>query len=326
MQNLWDMKRVKIVIDITKRALCLFYLAFLKIYDIIAAVLGKNRFLQEWESMKKKLISIDLDGSLLREDCTISERNRQAILKAMDQGHLVVPATGRGYKNSRYVLKDFPVMPYYVNANGTTVTRGEPEQALFSCTISCGQAHDIYRLAREYSTFIELYHGLDAFDSHEGCEYMKKSGCMEAYRHQLLKTNVHMEAGRLDDFVLKENRAISKFHIMCTSLADKQELMERISELPGVYPISTASHNIEIADSHWSKKDGLVWLCEHIGFDREQVLAIGDSDNDYDAICWAGCGVAMRNACSRVRQAADHITGTNEEDGVAQALEEFLER
>lgn len=272
--------------------------------------------------MELKLAAIDLDGTLLREDCTISEKNRNAILAAMEKGCLVVPSTGRGYRNTRFVLREFPVMPYYVNANGTTVTRGNPEEALFSCTIPYESGCAIYRMAREYRTFIELYHGLDAYDSREGCENLFRSGVMEAYCRQLLKTNIHLE--NLDDFVIKEKHLISKFHIVCVSLEEKQELMDRLSRLPGVYPISTASHNIEIADTRWSKRDGLAWLCERIGIRPEEVLAIGDSDNDYEQIRWAGVGAAVKNASARVREGADVVVGSNEEDGVAQALEQFV--
>lgn len=271
--------------------------------------------------MERRLIAVDLDGTLLRKDCTISETNRRALVKALEKGHLVVPTTGRGYRNSRFVLEEFPVMPYYINANGTTVTQGEPEKSLFSCTIPYETGCRIYQLAMEYPAFIELYHGLDAYDSFEGCENMRESGCMEEYRRQLLKTNIHMES--LDDFVLKERHLISKFHIVCPRAEQKRELMDRLARLPGVYPISTEIYNIEITDAHWSKKDGLAWLCGKIGISRRQVIALGDSDNDYEGICWAGTGVAMGNASDRIKEAADYITGSNQEDGVAQALEYY---
>ena len=103
--------------------------------------------------MDLKLAAIDLDGTLLKEDCTISERNRKAICRAMELGYLVVPSTGRGYRNSRFVLEEFPAMPYYINANGTTVTRGEPEEVLLSKTISLDTGREIYRIAREYPAF-----------------------------------------------------------------------------------------------------------------------------------------------------------------------------
>ena len=272
--------------------------------------------------MDLKLVAIDLDGTLLKEDCTISDRNRKAVCRAMELGCLVVPSTGRGYRNSRFVLKEFPVMPYYINANGTTVTRGEPEEVLLSRTIPLETGRAIYRIAREYPAFVELYHGLDAYDSREGCDNLYKSGVMEAYCRQLLKTNIHLE--HLDDFVLKEEHLISKFHIVCVEKKDKEELIKRLGALPGVFPISTASHNIEIADTRWSKKDGLAWLCGQLGIGAGQVLAIGDSENDYEQIRWVGVGVAVKNAYPRVLAVADAVVGSNEEDGVAQALERFL--
>lgn len=268
--------------------------------------------------MEQKLIAIDLDGTLLREDGTISEENRRAVMKAMECGHLVVPTTGRGYRNSRYMLEQFPVMPYYINANGTTVTQGNPEKALFSCTMPYETGCAIYKTAMEYRAFIEIYHGLDAYDTKESCENMRRNGFMLYYLDQLLKTNIHMES--MDDFVINEKNPISKFNIVCGSPEEKDELIGRLAAIPGVYPISTSTQSIEIADAHWSKKDGLEWLCSQIGFPREHVVAIGDSENDYEGICWAGTGVAVANASERVRRAADYVTRSNDEDGVAEVL------
>lgn len=270
--------------------------------------------------MKKMLIAIDLDGTLLRNDGTISEENRMAVTRAIENGHMVVLATGRGYRNSRYVLEKFPVFPYYINANGTTITQGCPENILFTNNIPYEIGSSIYKTAREYPTFIELYHGLDAYDSYQGCDNLKICGKMEAYRKQLWETNVHMKEEELDRFVLDERHLLSKFHIVCITLEEKYELMDRLAQIPGVYPISTESNNIEIADAHWSKKDALVWLCEKTGFAKEDVVMIGDSANDYESICWAGTGIAVANAAPKVLESADYITGTNEEHGVAQAL------
>lgn len=301
----------------------IFCLAIKKNCDIIAAVFGKIGFVAARDIiMEQKLIAIDLDGTLLREDGTISERNRQAIIRVMEEGHLVVPTTGRGYRNSRYVLKNLPVMPYYINANGTTVTQGNPEKVLFSCAMPYETGCAIYRTVMEYSLFVEIYHGLDAYDTYESCENMRKSGTSGYYLEQLSRTNIHMES--LDDFVIKEKHLISKFNIVCMTVEDKKELMERLARIPDVYPISTSAYSIEIADAKWSKRDGLEWLCREIGYTREQVIALGDSDNDYEGICWAGTGVAMANGNERIRKAADYVVGSNDEDGVAQAVEMLI--
>ena len=181
--------------------------------------------------MKKMLIAIDLDGTLLRNDGTISEENRKAITKAMENGHMIVLATGRGYRNSRYVLAQFPVFPYYINANGTTITQGDPEKVLFTKNIPFEIGTSIYKIAREYPTFIELYHGLDAYDSYKGCDNLKTCGKMESYRKQLWETNVHMKEEALDQFVLEERHSLSKFHIVCITLEEKQELRDEYIKL-----------------------------------------------------------------------------------------------
>lgn len=269
--------------------------------------------------MNKKLIAIDLDGTLLRSDCTISERNRKTIEKAMDKGHLIVPCTGRCYINTLHVLENFPVMPYYINANGSTITRGNAASAMHSSCIPYETGCKIYKLAKGYQTFIEIYHGLNAYDSLKGCENIKNGPCSQEYRTQLLSTNIHMED--LDCFILKEKHLVSKFHIICTNPSDIPELKSKIAQLPGIRPISTEYFNIEATYDGWSKRDGLKWLCEKIGIARDNVIVIGDSENDYDSICWAGTAVAMGNASDMIKDKSDYITGSNEEDGVAQALE-----
>lgn len=272
--------------------------------------------------MHPKLITIDLDGTLLKNDCTISARSRHAILCCMNAGYLVVPCTGRSYKNSRFVLQDFPSFPYYINGNGTTVTDGQSDRLLHANTMPLEIGRAIYSLCCQYQTFVELYHGSTAYDSAIGRENMRRSQCDPAYQVQLMHTNTHLES--LDDFVLKEEHPISKFHIVCVDSTERRMLKERISQLPGISPISTTPFNIEVCSAGWSKREGLKWLCNFLDISPEQVLALGDSENDLEMLTWAGTGVAMGNAVPCVKEIADVIAASNEEDGVAQILEQIV--
>ena len=271
--------------------------------------------------MHPKLITIDLDGTLLKNDCTISARSRKAILGCMSAGYLVVPCTGRSYKNSRFVLQDFPSFPYYINGNGTTVTDGQSGVLLHANTIPLEIGRAIYSLCCQYQTFVELYHGSTAYDSAIGRENMRRSQCDPAYQVQLMHTNTHLES--LDDFVLKEEHLISKFHIVCVDPDERRLLKERIAQLPGICPISTTPFNIEVCSTGWSKREGLKWLCGHLGISSKQVLALGDSENDLEMISGAGTGVAMGNAAPCIKEIADVIAASNEEDGAAQILEQL---
>ncbi len=78
-----------------------------------------------------KMIAIDLDGTLLRDDCTISERTREAVEEAGRKGYLIVPTTGRSYRNARFVLKDFREISYFINGNGSVITDGRTGDVLY---------------------------------------------------------------------------------------------------------------------------------------------------------------------------------------------------
>ena len=148
--------------------------------------------------------------------------------------------------------------------------------------------------------------------------FHRMRSCGTPDKSDLLYTNTHLED--LDDFVLKEKRPISKFHIVCVDPKEKTQLKDRLSHLPGVFPISTTPFNIEICCNGWSKREGLKKLCEILQISSEEIAAIGDSENDYEMIQWAGCGIAMGNADEKVKNAAQYVTGSNEEDGIVQAL------
>lgn len=269
--------------------------------------------------MLPKLITIDLDGTLLRNDCTISPQTKSAIIRCMEETDtLFVPCTGRSYQNSLFVLKDFPVFPYYINANGTTLVDGPSQALLYTDTIPLETGFQIYSLAKEYHTFIEIYHGLTAYDSAVGRKNLMKSSCDNGYITQLLHTNVHLED--MDEFVFKNKSLISKFHIVCTDPDEKLQLKAQLAALPGVFPISTTDFNIEVCNNGWSKREGLAKLCETLHILPEQVAALGDSENDFEMIQWAGTGIAMGNAASKVKEAATYITKSNEEDGIVHAL------
>lgn len=269
-----------------------------------------------------KLIAIDLDGTWLCPDSSISEKNKAVVQKAIDAGCLVVPTTGRSYRNAREVLKGYQGLRYFINANGSTVADADGEKIIHQEAIPFAVSSEIYRLCAQYENFIELYEGLDAYVDKYGKQYIYQAGLAGSYCDQLLATNVVMDS--LDDFMENSRREITKFHIVCTNVDRKRQLEQRIGKLPGVYPVSTFPQNIEIVNGHWSKKDGLEKLAGYLGISREEVMAIGDSDNDIEMLSWAGCGVCMKNGNANAKAAADYVTASNSEDGVACALEKFL--
>lgn len=81
---------------------------------------------------------------------------------------------------------------------------------------------------------------------------------------------------------------------------------------------------LEIPDSHAGKASGLRFLADHLGISREESAAFGNAENDMDMMVWAGIGVAVANSPRNVCEAADEITGSNDEDGVGRWIEQYL--
>lgn len=272
--------------------------------------------------MDIRLIAIDMDGTWLRPDCSISPRTREVVQRAIDAGYLIVPATGRSYRNAAFVLRDFRGLSYFINANGSIVVDAQTEKMIHGQTIPYRTARDIYDLASRYELFIELYEGLDAYVDTFGIKYLYKAGLMRSYCDQLLSTDVELDG--LDSFMADPSRKIGKIHIVCLNIDQKFQLKRQIDDLGSVNPLSVIPINLEIVQGDWGKADGLRRLTEHLHLTAENVLAIGDSDNDLDMLQWAGTSVAMGNGNQHAKNVADYVTASNREDGVAEALLRFL--
>ena len=270
-----------------------------------------------------KLIAIDLDGTWLRSDCSISENTKKAVTRAIEAGYLVVPTTGRSYRNARAVLRDIPGLRYFINANGATVADAGEEKMIYAEAIPYEISSQVFAYARQYDCFMELYEAFDAHVDQAGKKYLAGIGLSENYIEQLMSTNIMHED--LDVFMSDPARNISKFHIVCGSEEIKDELKDKIASLQNCHPISVFHLNIELVNGLWGKAGGLLKLAEHLGLSADNIMAIGDSNNDLDMLKWAGTSVVMGNAPDHVKKLADYVTAENDQDGVAKALEEILD-
>lgn len=121
-----------------------------------------------------------------------------------------------------------------------------------------------------------------------------------------------------------ERRPLDKIQALFYRLEDKEEAMEKIRALGGVEATGALRNNIEVNAENVHKGRALLWLADRLGIKKEEIMAFGDGANDLQMIESAGVGVAMANGVEEVRKAADIIAESNDEDGVAQVIEEFV--
>ena len=123
----------------------------------------------------------------------------------------------------------------------------------------------------------------------------------------------------IQDVIIKENRSMDKVQALFADMEERAAAWKELSELKELELVGSLSYNIEINAAGVNKGTALVALGEMLGIPRESIMACGDGDNDVHLLR----EVAMANAQPQVKEAADYITASNDEDGVARAIEEF---
>ena len=239
--------------------------------------------------MEIKLIASDMDDTLLNKDCQISPRNEAAIRKALDAGKIFLIATGRMYVSVRpYAQKlglDVPLVTY----NGALVKGSLSGKVYYEHKMKLSTANEVLAYCRENGYYLQLYVGDSILIKQENdCSrmYTKISG---------------IQTTAIGEALYHTDEAPYKILVM-TKSEDFLELME-----PGV-----------------NKWEAVKSVAASYGVQPQEIMCIGDSNNDVKMIANAGIGVAVANAKDSVKQNAKIITASNNDDGVALVIESIL--
>jgi len=265
--------------------------------------------------MAIKLIAVDLDDTLLRNDWTLSPRNKAAIQKAQAQGVRVTLATGRMAVSARRYAEelgmDIPIITY----QGALIQQVLSGEVLFHRVIPKDLA-------------VELVTPLIAEGVH--CQiYLRDRVFAQEYNDWAAMYSkaigVPVEEADLLKVLEGEQEGVEKILLM----GQEEELKRRAGFLrkhygDRIHVTTSKTTFLEMVDVTVNKGMALKALAELYHIKPEEVMAIGDSYNDIEMLKFAGLGVAMGNAREEVKRIADVITGTNEEDGVAQAIEKWV--
>lgn len=266
--------------------------------------------------MNYRMLVLDLDDTLLKDDRTVSELTRRRLLEAQQQGMIVVLASGRPTYAMQHLAKELCLAEYggyFISFNGARITSCADQHILLSVDISHAQMCKLFDLAQEHGVYIQTYtedHILVSKDN----EYT-----------QIEKEITGMDVVECADFKAE----IPKTAVKAMMLEHPDRLKQVEQALRPVikdelYMTITKPFFLEFMNPAVDKGKSLVTLAAHLGISMEQVIAVGDSYNDISMIEAAGLGVAMGNAVEAVKQAADYETDDNEHDGVARVVEKFF--
>lgn len=270
-------------------------------------------------------IALDLDGTTLDHTGNLSEVNREAIEYAISKGVHIIIASGRSFQSLPESVTKIPGVEYAVTSNGASVCHVPTGEILQGYRIDEKMVHKILEFTEDeeivYEAFIDghAYADIDYVRdpvrygaSPEAVEYVK--GTRQFVEDMPKFMRIH--AAELDSM-----------DIVVRNLELKTRICEKLScILDEIYLTSSVDQLVEIADKNAGKASGLRYLKEQLKIPREYMAAFGNADNDIDMIQYAGYGYAVENASVKCKKAADHIVRSNDEDGVAQGIYEFLDR
>ncbi|WP_407306310.1 Cof-type HAD-IIB family hydrolase [Desulfosporosinus sp. SB140] len=265
--------------------------------------------------MAIRLVAMDLDDTLLRDDWTISPRVVKAIRKAQAQDVKVTIATGRMPISTRpYALQlglDVPVITYH----GAMIQQVISGEILFRRVIPSTLAIEIIQDVSSRGFYAQVYLKDRVITS-------KISELSEKY---VRISSVVIEEADLVKTISQEPEGVEKILLMAEE-ADLDKLSPILSQSYGeqVHLTKSKPYFLEMTDRSVNKGVALAALAERLGIAQEEVMAIGDSFNDLEMINYAGVGVAMGNARQEIQAQANIITATNQEDGVAEAIERYV--
>lgn len=255
------------------------------------------------------LIALDLDGTLLNTREEISPRNRRAIRSALDAGIRIVLVTGRGVDTPIRISKELGLNLPIICAHGALTKDFLANKTLGHVPVPLQYAKPMVEFAERNGLSIALY-SEEFFYRLEGSKLYMEDMTGPAWREVKTFEDVMHTAPTFIRFLGHES----------------VEAMQReFGDLPLHFKLEHWLDFVECAVTNRdaTKQRALARLCADFQVTAERVLAIGDSRNDVPMLRWAGLGIAMGNALAEVRQSVRYVTATNDEDGVALALERF---
>ncbi len=272
--------------------------------------------------MERRILFTDLDGTLLNSDKQLTQQNAQALACAAARGIEIVPTTGRFFSGMPEIIRSLPYLHYAITINGAAV-------------YDVRQDADIARAEIPLPLAVEIMRYLDTLPVIYDC-YMNNWGWMtramqlraDAFapdEHYLrMIRNLRTPVDDLKSYLLETGRDVQKIQLFLTDPALRLTLLRQLGgQFEGLCVSSSVPNNIEINSTDANKGEALRKLAAHLGLDISQTMAIGDGLNDLSMLRAAGIGVAMENACPEAKQAADYVTGSCDESGVAAAIRRF---
>lgn len=272
--------------------------------------------------MGYKLVCVDMDGTLLNTNKNISKRNLQAIEKAHELGVNIAICTGRIFTSANYYGELIGVKAPIIASNGAYIREPESNDAIYKSVLGLDNCCEILSVLKKYSIVPHFFTSDSIFT--EELKYFS-AYYNEENKNREKKHQISIEITKKWEEIFK--RYETEIIKVVAADDDKDKILAaklEFKELNSFEVVSSHSNNFEVMSKNTSKGRAVKILSDFYNISPEEVICIGDNENDISMIEFAGLGVAMGNGEESVKTIADYITDTNDEDGVGKVIEKFI--
>lgn len=268
--------------------------------------------------MKYKLVATDMDGTLLNSSNQVSERTKKAIANAKAKGVHIVLSTGRVLKSALSYSRDLDLRNPIVACNGAIIV-DETGNIIYKRPIDSSLVKEIVNIARRNNIYYHFY------DENRFYSHTKVDEILKFYSEGDEKNRIDIKIfENIEEIIKVKDLNVYKFLFVDDDKNKLQSLRSELNKLNNIETSSSWANNIEAMGLKVSKGEALRELCNNLKINPDEVIAIGDNENDLSMINFAGLGVVMGNGDECIKKQADYVTDSNDEDGVAKVIEKFV--
>ena len=302
----------------TKLAKIHFTSYFSEYYCIFARIKNKesHRTMEKAKQIPYRAIALDLDGTLTNHEKVVTPKTRKALLKAAAKGAVIILASGRPTYGIEPVAECLELQKrggYILSYNGGNIVNAKTGEKLFSQFLPDEVIPELYAYAKEHGHALLGYAGNEIITEMPDDQYVKEES-------RINKMNIR-KVENLFEALEPHPTKLLMTGDPTLMLKAEEELVEKLGDRMDIF--RSAPFFLELVPKGIDKAKSLSRLLTKINLTPADMIAFGDGYNDLSMLKLAGMGVAMENAAPEVRAEADYVTLSNEEDGVAAALEHF---
>lgn len=286
-----------------------------------------------------KLIAIDLDGTLLNSYGEITDKNREAIKYAINNGVEVVLASGRDPRTMERISEELEIKNFLIAGNGANIYDMNLKKNIYENFLNIEKALEVAKICKENSIFFNIYTTKGIIT--ESLEYnVKVFNNENMNKPNKKRTNIEIVKD-IYEYVKCNNPSILKIIICDQNKIIFNNILEKVKSVRGIevldvehmskkiIKIGTEEHRIEyfyteVTNNNANKWEAIKYLIEKLNIKAEEVISIGDNINDFKMIKNAGIGIVMKNSALEKQEIADFVTQDNNSDGVGMAIYKYI--